>query len=63
MNFNTVRHQSILKRVVIVERDIGGYIGVITDKRGIFEVSDTYATRQEVQQDINEGYIDYTDFL
>ena len=57
MNFNTVRHQSILKRVVIVERDIGGYIG------GIFEVSDTYATRQEVQQDINEGYIDYTDFL
>jgi|13_taG_2_1085334.scaffolds.fasta_scaffold73668_3 hypothetical protein len=63
MNFNTTTHREILKRVVIMEKDTSGYIGVIIDKRGIFEVTDSYATRQEVQRDINEGFIDYTDFL
>ena len=63
MNFDTKTHRAILKRVVIMEKDTGGYIGVIIDKRGIFEVSDPYVTREEVQRDINEGFIDYTDFL
>jgi hypothetical protein len=63
MNFDTTTHRAILKRVVIMERDTGGYIGIILDKRGIFEVTDSYPTRQEVQRDINEGFIDYTDFL